>query len=103
MGDLHPNESAYLDHITNDVQSRLNGSVSIGDMKVSDEILPEMRTFIELKVAHAVLNDGDAWHHTVGDLLPLYMQFQMLDRLDKVIEALDVLHAEVSEQNRPWK
>ena len=103
MGDLPPNESAYLDHITNDVQSRLNGSVSIGDTKVSDEVLPVIRKFVELKVAHAVLNDDDVWRHTVGDLLPLYMQFQVLDRLDKVIEALDVLHAEVSEQNRPWK
>lgn len=103
MGDLRPNELGNLGHITSDVQIRLNGSVSIDSTMARDEVLPEIRRFVELKVSHAVLNDDDVWRHTVGDLLPLFMQFQLLDRLDKVIEALDALHAEVSEQNRPWK
>lgn len=96
MGDIH-------DHIAADVQRRLNGSVSIEGTMVRDEILPEIRRFVELKVAHAVLNDDDAWRHTVGDLLPLYMQFQILDKLQSINENLDVIHAELTDQNPRYK
>ncbi len=57
----------------------------------NDEVLAKVRKFVEGKARHSVADTEDAWRHEVQDLLPLYLQFQILDLLDSIDSRLIAL------------
>jgi len=69
-------------------QARINRSVPIS----RDDVIARLRTYVESEVEEALFR-RDARRYNVIDLLPIYLQLDMLAKLQALSEHLDALRA----------
>lgn len=53
-----------------------------------EEILQKMRERVNKSIAYAMESSGDAWMHTLGDMAQIFLQLQILKRLDLIDDAI---------------
>lgn len=61
-----------------------------------DDILKKIREHIERRVEHSLVTTEDAWVHEVDKLLPLYLLFQILDKLSSIESKLTNIESDIS-------
>jgi hypothetical protein len=66
-------------------------------MMDDDGTLQKIRQLVFAKVEHSVANTQDAFRHEVSDLLPLYLMFKTIDRLDEIDESLGAIYRTLNE------
>jgi hypothetical protein len=56
-----------------------------------EEILQKMREWVNKSIAYAMESSGDAWMHTLGDMAQIFLQLQIIKRLDSIDDTLIVI------------
>lgn len=58
-----------------------------------EEILQKMRERVNKSIAYAMETSGDAWMHTLGDMAQIFLQLQIIDRLESIGTDLIDIHS----------
>ena len=61
---------------------------------IDSDVLAKIKALVVGKVEHAVKEADDGWQH--HELLPLYMQFALLERLESIDDTLITLSNQLS-------
>ncbi len=60
-----------------------------------EEALQKIRDLVNKRMAYALANDEDTWIHTRGDLLSIFLQLQILKKLESIDDTLILIMNEI--------
>ncbi len=66
-----------------------------------EEALQKIRDLVNKRMAYALANDEDTWIHTRGDLLLIFLQLQILKKLESIDGTLILIMNEIEVSHEP--